>query len=108
MNISDVIAWFLNVSSSVIIVFVNKVLLDAKAHGFVFGELCCQSAVPSSVSNRTFMLAQALVDAFSAATTLCGLHFMACAVSIWAVEALGLADRAPLPREGEQCFCVSK
>lgn len=44
MNISDVIAWFLNVSSSVIIVFVNKVLLDAKAHGFVFGELCCQSA----------------------------------------------------------------
>lgn len=64
--------------------------------------------VPSSVSNRTFMLAQALVDAFSAATTLCGLHFMACAVSIWAVEALGLADRAPLPREGEQCFCVSK
>lgn len=42
MNPWDVIAWFLNVSSSVVIVFVNKVLLDAKAHGFVFGELCEQ------------------------------------------------------------------
>jgi solute carrier family 35 protein E3 len=34
----DVMSWFLNVSSSVVIVFANKVLLDAKSgHGFAFG-----------------------------------------------------------------------
>lgn len=69
MNPWDVVAWFLNVSSSVVIVFANKKLLDATSgHGFVF------------------------------ATTLCALHFLACAASIWVVQALGLADRAPLPR----------
>lgn len=40
MNPWDVVAWFLNVSSSVVIVFANKKLLDATSgHGFVFGEL---------------------------------------------------------------------
>jgi hypothetical protein len=42
---ADVFAWFLNVSTSVIIVFANKVLLDAKSgHGFAFGESTRASA----------------------------------------------------------------
>eukprot|EP00878_Enallax_costatus_P023276 GHUV01024747.1.p1 GENE.GHUV01024747.1~~GHUV01024747.1.p1 ORF type:complete len:159 (+),score=25.79 GHUV01024747.1:520-996(+) len=67
-RISDGLAWALNVSTSVVIVFANKVLLDSKTgHGFKF------------------------------ATTLCGLHFMACASSIWLVQMLGLAKRAYIP-----------
>ena len=42
MHLWDAIAWLLNVSSSVAIVFANKVLLDVDAHGFLFGELGCQ------------------------------------------------------------------
>lgn len=39
LNPMDGFAWFLNVSTSVVIVFVNKVLLDARTgHGFAFGE----------------------------------------------------------------------
>ena len=51
---TDVFAWFLNVSTSVLIVFVNKVLMDPKmGYKFVFGELIfvrvstVQMAVPS-------------------------------------------------------------
>jgi hypothetical protein len=35
--LADTFAWFLNVSSSVLIVFVNKVLLDAHSCAFTFG-----------------------------------------------------------------------
>jgi hypothetical protein len=42
MHLWDGVAWLLNVSSSVAIVFVNKVLLDADSHGFLFGELVCR------------------------------------------------------------------
>jgi hypothetical protein len=31
----DALAWFMNVSTSVLIVFVNKLLMDAK-HGYAF------------------------------------------------------------------------
>lgn len=36
---TDACAWCLNVSTSVLIVFANKVLLDSRTgHGFAFGE----------------------------------------------------------------------
>lgn len=96
----DVFAWFLNVSTSVVIVFANKVLLDAKTgHGFVFGEFSKQSGTTIELmwtSDNGFLVG------LYAATTLCGLHFLACAASIWAVQALGLADKAPLPWEGKE------
>jgi solute carrier family 35 protein E3 len=39
LHAGDGFAWFLNVSTSVIIVFANKVLLDSKTgHAFAFGE----------------------------------------------------------------------
>lgn len=35
----DVIAWFMNVSTSVLIVFVNKLLMDPRrGYAFTFGE----------------------------------------------------------------------
>ena len=39
--LADGAAWVLNVSTSVVIVFVNKQLMDAKrGHGFSFGAAC--------------------------------------------------------------------
>ena len=43
--VMDVFAWFLNVTSSVLIVFVNKKLMDGKVgYKFVFGKLCLRAA----------------------------------------------------------------
>ncbi|GFR45742.1 hypothetical protein Agub_g7158 [Astrephomene gubernaculifera] len=64
----DVFAWFLNVSTSVLIVFVNKVLMDPKVgYKFVF------------------------------ATTLCAFHFLSCGGSVKAMEAMGFGKRASMP-----------
>jgi solute carrier family 35 protein E3 len=39
----DALAWFMNVSTSVLIVFVNKLLMDAKhGYAFTFGECSAQ------------------------------------------------------------------
>lgn len=38
-TVEDVFAWMFNVSTSVLIVFVNKLLMDKNfGYGFVFGE----------------------------------------------------------------------
>lgn len=64
----DVGAFCMNVSTSVLIVFVNKILMDPnRGHKFVF------------------------------ATTLCGLHFIASALAVWSAQILGFAQRAKLP-----------
>ena len=53
MNAWDVFAWFLNVSSSVVIVFINKVLLsEQNGHGFAFGELTADDAGPALAPAR--------------------------------------------------------
>ncbi|EFJ41796.1 hypothetical protein VOLCADRAFT_98177 [Volvox carteri f. nagariensis] len=64
----DIFAWFLNVSTSVLIVFVNKVLMDPKiGYRFVF------------------------------ATTLCAFHFLACGASVKLMELFGYGKRATMP-----------
>lgn len=64
----DVLAWFMNVSTSVVIVFVNKALIDGKkGHKFTY------------------------------ATTLSALHFLASAASIWVTQWLTKAQRPKLP-----------
>ncbi|KXZ46534.1 hypothetical protein GPECTOR_42g741 [Gonium pectorale] len=64
----DVFAWFLNVSTSVLIVFVNKLLMDPKmGYKFVF------------------------------ATTLCAFHFLVCGGSVRAMELIGIGKRASMP-----------
>ncbi|KAF6252616.1 triose-phosphate transporter family-domain-containing protein [Scenedesmus sp. NREL 46B-D3] len=74
---SNTFAWTLNVSTSVLIVFANKVLLSANGgHGFTF------------------------------ATTLCALHFVACAGSIWVAQNLGFAAKARIPVKDALKFAV--
>lgn len=64
----DVLAWFFNVTTSVVIVFVNKLLMDGKTgHKFTY------------------------------ATTLSALHFLTSAASIWAAQMITGAQRPKLP-----------
>eukprot|EP01026_Neomeris_dumetosa_P028628 TRINITY_DN2320_c0_g1_i7.p3 TRINITY_DN2320_c0_g1~~TRINITY_DN2320_c0_g1_i7.p3 ORF type:complete len:345 (+),score=20.86 TRINITY_DN2320_c0_g1_i7:49-1083(+) len=63
----DVFSFCLNISSSVLIVFVNKVLMGAKGYGFSF------------------------------ASTLCAFHFLSCWMSISAAQYLGVAKRVYIP-----------
>ncbi|KAG2433591.1 hypothetical protein HYH02_012522 [Chlamydomonas schloesseri] len=73
----DVFAWFLNVSTSVLIVFVNKVLMDPKmGYKFVF------------------------------ATTLCAFHFLTCGASVRIMEAVGIGKRAAMPLKDCLVFAV--
>jgi hypothetical protein len=45
----DAFAWFLNVSTSVVIVFVNKVLMDdKKGYRFVFGARPAPAGAPGA------------------------------------------------------------
>ncbi|KAG2427131.1 hypothetical protein HXX76_012641 [Chlamydomonas incerta] len=74
---TDVFAWFLNVSTSVLIVFVNKVLMDPKmGYKFVF------------------------------ATTLCAFHFLACGASVRIMEGVGFGKRAVMPLKDCLLFAV--
>ncbi|CAK0784935.1 hypothetical protein CVIRNUC_008140 [Coccomyxa viridis] len=65
--VMDLLAWAGNVSSSVLIIFVNKILMNTTGYGFQY------------------------------ATTLCALHYMACSVSIWTTQALGGVKKVTLP-----------
>ncbi len=70
--LADVGAWALNVSTSVMIVFVNKVLMDPRhGHGFGF------------------------------ATSLCALHFAVSALAIKLTEWAGYSTPVKLPLKGE-------
>ncbi|KAF8068203.1 URGT3 [Scenedesmus sp. PABB004] len=65
---ANAVALAANVGTSVLIVFANKLVMDERSgHGFTF------------------------------ATTLCALHFLACAAAVWAAQAAGLAARASIP-----------
>lgn len=67
----DIASFVTNVLVSVLIVFVNKLLMDPKhGYGFVF------------------------------ATTLCALHFFVSGFAVWTAEGLGYSQPAKLPRKG--------
>eukprot|EP01026_Neomeris_dumetosa_P055514 TRINITY_DN5051_c0_g1_i1.p1 TRINITY_DN5051_c0_g1~~TRINITY_DN5051_c0_g1_i1.p1 ORF type:complete len:368 (-),score=15.43 TRINITY_DN5051_c0_g1_i1:812-1819(-) len=63
----DVFSFCLNISSSVLIVFVNKILMGSAGYAFTF------------------------------ATTLCAFHFLSCWMSISAAQTLGFAKKASIP-----------
>ena len=107
----DIAAWFGNVSSSVLIIFVNKVLMSRTGYGFRYGiplgwqhilneltsifkaiRLCCRH-----VGNY-----QAALDCVFvlAATTLCAFHYIVCTLSIWLTQALGGVKAVKLPLNG--------
>ena len=66
----DVAAWFSNVSTSVLIVFVNKLLMKSTGYGFHF------------------------------ATTLTALHFLVCSIAVWIVQSTGAFKPTSMPRRG--------
>eukprot|EP01025_Chloroclados_australasicus_P018712 TRINITY_DN1993_c0_g2_i3.p1 TRINITY_DN1993_c0_g2~~TRINITY_DN1993_c0_g2_i3.p1 ORF type:complete len:401 (+),score=31.88 TRINITY_DN1993_c0_g2_i3:182-1204(+) len=63
----DVFSFVLNISSSVFIVFVNKILMGSKGYAFTF------------------------------ATTLCAFHFLSCWASIYTAQAVGWAKKVSIP-----------
>lgn len=74
---ADAAAFAFNVATSVLIVFVNKVLMDPrKGYGFVF------------------------------ATTLCAFHFLSAAAAVAAAQAAGLASRGRMPLRDALGFAV--
>jgi solute carrier family 35 protein E3 len=74
---ADAAAFAFNVATSVLIVFVNKVLMDPrKGYGFVF------------------------------ATTLCAFHFLSAAAAVAAAQAVGLASRGRMPLRDALGFAV--
>ena len=97
-TVADAGAWFFNVATSVLIVFVNKVLMDSKTgYKFTFGkciwpfEPCLQLV---GMCLPLFCLAAA------AATTLCALHFLSAAAFFTITQLLGLASKASVPWKG--------
>eukprot|EP00798_Chlamydomonas_sp_ICE-L_P014734 gene14734-20779_t len=72
--LEDAFAFLLNVFSAVMIVFVNKILMDS-TYGFKF--------------------------AF--ATTLCAFHFIASASALWIAEGMAFIHPASMPLKGSTC-----
>eukprot|EP01023_Acetabularia_acetabulum_P047283 TRINITY_DN4976_c0_g3_i2.p1 TRINITY_DN4976_c0_g3~~TRINITY_DN4976_c0_g3_i2.p1 ORF type:complete len:347 (-),score=38.71 TRINITY_DN4976_c0_g3_i2:113-1153(-) len=75
-SVMDVSAFFLNISSSVFIVFVNKILMGKAGYAFTF------------------------------ATTLCAFHFLSCWMSINAAQSLGWAKKVSIPLNDALMFSV--
>jgi hypothetical protein len=128
---ANAFAWFLNVSSAVTIVFVNKVLMDQKkGYAFTFGKCakrcstpsysnCCSLEMPaqglkpiffavcvvclSDVSPAPCCALMCAVSAVqsSAACTLSAIHFLTAAASVIGAQVLGFAEKAKLPLRGE-------
>uniref|UniRef100_A0A7S0UWP6 Sugar phosphate transporter domain-containing protein n=1 Tax=Polytomella parva TaxID=51329 RepID=A0A7S0UWP6_9CHLO len=73
----DVVAWFMNVTTSVLIVFVNKILMDTN-YGYKFSFAC----------------------------TLCALHFLTSGVFVKGMEAFGYSKKATLPLKDKLVFSV--
>ena len=89
-------AWFMNVSSSVAIIFVNKVAMDPTwGYKFVFGEqyfLFQQqqgTACPPSHPHES-----------PAATCLCAMHYMVSFGAIRVFLACGMGEQAHVPFRG--------
>lgn len=73
----DASAWLFNVSTSVLIVFVNKVLMGRSGYMFNF------------------------------ATTLCALHFLACAGSLGVMQLLGVTESRTVPWTDKLIFAAA-
>lgn len=72
----DSFAWLLNVSTSVLIVFVNKLLMHKNGYGFSF------------------------------ATTLCAFHFLSCAFGIWVARVINKTAAVKVPLRDIAWFAV--
>lgn len=107
----DGVAWLGNVSSSVFIIFVNKILMSTTGYAFRYGEplgatalgvlpwLGTEALGPSMRSRDSSCYVNSVL-VVSAATTLCAFHYLVCSLSIWVTQSLGGVKRVALPMRG--------
>lgn len=74
--LGDVLSWAGNVSTSVLIVFVNKIVMKTTGYGFHY------------------------------ATTLTAFHFLVCSISIWVTQGLGFIKKTTMPKRDLALFTV--
>lgn len=114
--VGDISAWAGNVSTSVAIVFVNKMLMSTTGYGFKYGERTCPckkiaTNAPwpldlglmhgrSVLGYKLINLTATEPDLYVAATTLSALHYVACSLSVWSVQVLGGVTRVALSTTG--------
>lgn len=108
---ADACAWFFNVSTSVLIVFVNKVLMDSKTgYKFTFGGLLGLAGAPEPVHvapldwcpvGQLLQPVDRCAVLLRAATTLCAFHFLSAAAFVTVTQLLGLASKAAVPWKGK-------
>ena len=54
----DGVAWLGNVSTSVAIIFINKVLMARSGYGFVYGMACCRAAARARWQRKAVLSSQ--------------------------------------------------
>lgn len=85
----DTSAWASNVFSSVLIIFINKVLMSKTGYGFQYG-------LPPTVTHVCACVRLGVPDMQPcAATTLCALHYLACTLSMTVTSRLNRKGDAP-------------
>lgn len=108
----DLAAWAGNVSTSVLIVFVNKVVMKSIGRGgfgFHYGERpnLERHAHARALPHRPRPLRRAApaltflrTAPLHAATTLTAFHFLVCSLSIWVTQGLGFIKKTKMPGRG--------
>ena len=126
--IADAAAWTSNVSSAVLIIFVNKVLMSTTGFGFRFGAppwhnhhsnpalwdasghmhitLPCRLPIPLRTPPPASTPPRPTRRRAAAATTLCALHYLACSLGVYASQRLGYLKKAELPVQGKPIHSV--
>eukprot|EP00891_Asterochloris_glomerata_P006769 jgi/Astpho2/6769/Aster-07215 len=114
----DGVAWLGNVSSSVFIIFVNKILMSTTGYAFRYGEplgaiapgvlpwLGTEALGPSMRSRDSSCYVNSVL-VVSAATTLCAFHYLVCSLSIWVTQSLGGVKRVALPMQDLLLFTAT-
>jgi len=103
----DLVAWGGNVSTSVLIVFINKVLMKTTGYGFHYGTLRSNSKTDLSKFHQSFPCPTPLPQpthlprslSYHTATTLTALHFLVCTLSIWAIQHMGYIRKTTMPKQ---------
>ena len=88
----DVGAWAGNVCTSVLIIFINKILMSGKGYNFQYGA-------SHSRFNR-LERATSIQPQLPAATTLCALHYLTCSVGTYTLQKLGKIRPNSMPLKG--------
>lgn len=111
----DVFAWLSNVLSSILIIFLTKLVMAV--YGF---KVCHQNRIACNQWPRGFFVPLLCFHGIAMctnmslphcapmqfATTICGMHFMSCAIAIRASSTLGYTEHVPIPLFDALLFSV--